>query len=290
MERNRSSDRCRDHRSVALFLLIVGPAFCNILWPVIALKETFVPYRHVFLNFPFPLKLFVLPQGYWTTTQPLSSTMRSGFGGFIAKPFSLFGLTGLIRSTAAASVAVFGKNQSCELQTWTVAGTSSLLALVFRPYCTRLTLTISIISSALTVTLIILNQFSGVDSALERLSLVSSVVTFSGTVLLLIVKVLTNRWKAAEEKAVAEAAASGIGSDNAFTEIMMSAVGPDRNSTSFSSGDTLLTTPLLVAPSTDRDQVDDADLSQMLSSAKPLRQEKKQSTMASSTGFNPLND
>jgi hypothetical protein len=277
--------------SIFMFLIVIGPAFGNFLWPLIGLEEKFVPYRHVFNAFPLSLKVLVLPQGYWTTLQPVSPTMRSGFSGFVAKPFSLFGFVGMIRSVSAAAVAVLGKNQTCEVQTWSVAGTfiaTSALALIFRPYCTRLTLSISTISSALTVSLIILNQYSGYDTTLEKLSLASSIVTFSGTVLLLILKVLTNRWRAAEDKAVAEASASGVGSDRAMAELVVGDGGTrDRTSTNFL-GDDLLASALLVAPTTDDEE---ASLRERRPPpTKPLRQEKKKSTSVSLSGYNPLND
>lgn len=191
--------------SVILVLLVIGAAVAASVWPLVALQEYFVPYRHVFKSFPGPLKLFILPQGYWTTVHPNSLMMRSSFGGFVDRRFCVFGLVNLARSLVIPLVVVVGKDLKCPAQSYMIAGVilaTAVALLLFRPQNVRLTLVVNTISALLTSTIIILNQFDGLDRYIEGLTMLSSGFAIGSTIALLILKLLTIRWKAQEIKAI----------------------------------------------------------------------------------------
>jgi hypothetical protein len=189
--------------SIGLFIVVMGPPLWITIWAVTALRESFVRYRLVFRSMPAILKSAVLPVGYWTAEQPISAMLRSGFGSYVARSYCLFGLTGMVRAFVTAAVSVLGKKLDCAAQTWIVAGTlvgTALLSLILRPFNTRLTVILTTLSSLLTATVTVLSQFSGMDKVVQWLTVALSGTTLVGTVLLLIVKLLTNRWLLLEKK------------------------------------------------------------------------------------------
>ncbi len=202
--------------SIGLFIVVMGPPLWIVIWAMTALKENFVRYERVFRSMPAILKSAVLPMGYWTAEQPISPMLRSGFGSYVARSYCLFGLTGMVRAFVTAAVSVLGKNLDCAMQTWIVAGTlvgTALLSVILRPFNTRLTVILTTLSSLLTATVTVLSQFSGMDQVVQWLTVALSGTTLVGTVLLLIVKLLTNRWRAREAKLLTEG--EGEGTDSA---------------------------------------------------------------------------
>jgi hypothetical protein len=107
------------------------------------------------------------------------------------------------QSAVTAAVSALGKKLDCAVQTWIDAGTlvgTALLSLILRPFNTWLTVILTTLSSLLTATVTVLSQFSGMDQVVQWLTVALSGTTLVGTVLLLIVKLLTIRWLLLEKK------------------------------------------------------------------------------------------
>jgi hypothetical protein len=279
--------------SVGLFVVVMGPPLWIVIWAVTALRETFVRYQLVFRPMPAILKSGVLPVGYWTAEQPISPMLRSGFGGYVSRPYCLFGLTGMVRAFVTAAVSVLGRNLDCAVRTWIVAGTlvgTALLSLILQPFNTRLTGILTTLSSLVTATVVVLSQFSGMDQVVQWLTVALTGTTLLGTVLLLIVKLLTIRWRAREDTQLAEGK-GGLTEDTDSTGIPLelSSFSSSTNDPTHPHHDSggaarTLSYPLLTMPSTNSNP---RSQTQTLSPL-PLQGKSKYHSANSSSGYNPL--
>jgi hypothetical protein len=225
--------------------------------------------------------------------------LRSGFGSYVSRPYCLFGLTGMVRAFVSAAVSVLGKELDCAVQTWIVAGAligTALLSLVFRPFNTRLTVILTTLSSLLTATVVVLSQFPEMDQVVQWLTVALTGTTLVGTVLLLVVKLLTIRWRAREKKLLAED--KGGGEDPDSTGIPLEQLNSTSSLSSFStSGPThphhhsgeparTLSYPLLTMPCANSDS--HSHPRTLSSSPLPLQGKSKYHSANSRSGYNPL--
>jgi hypothetical protein len=283
--------------SIGLFILVLGPPLWIIIWAATALRETFVRYQWVFRSMPAILKSAVLPVGYWTAEKPISPMLRSGYGSYVSRSYCLFGLTGIVRAFVTAAVSVLGKNLDCAVQTWIVGGTlvgTALLSLILRPFNTRLTVILTTLSSLLMASATVLSQFPVMDKVVQWLIVAVTATTLAGILALLIVKLLTIRWRARETKLLAEG--KGGSEDTDSTGIPLKQMNSTTSSSSFSgTGDPAhphhysggpartLSSPLLTMPSANGNP-----RSHPQTRSSPLRGKSKYHSGNSSSGCNPL--
>jgi hypothetical protein len=147
------------------------------------------------------------------------------------------------------------------------------------------------LSSLLTATVVVLSQFSGMDQVVQWLTVALTGTTLVGTVLLLIVKLLTIRWRAREANLLAEGkggaseVTDSTGIPLELSSFSSSTNGPPTHPHHDSGGPArTLSYPLLTMPSTNSNP---HPHSQTLS-PHPLQGKSKYHSANSSSGYNPL--